>query len=341
MALADLALSRSRLDKVTDDRFADGLLARLLLDPTTSLLPVRGGAAAVLDDGAGPRLRTLRGERAAALVERLGGAQSLAAGGADPAVEPVVVHLGRFPDDDARAPGALLGVLLPDAVDDVDGLDGVVAADGSDGATPGTLRELGALLPDSDAGALTEAVALQNWHAMHPRCPRCGAATTVRGAGHERVCTVDGSVHHPRHDPAVIMTVTDPAGRLLLGHQGRWPEGRFSAFAGFVEPGESLEQAVARELLEEAGVRVGEVTYLGSQPWPFPASLMVAFHAETLDTTSTPDGDEITEVRWFDRDGLRAAVASGEVTVPPAVSVARRLVERWYGGPLEQGGTWR
>ena len=344
MPLADLALSRSRLDKVSDDRAVAGLMDRLLRDPTTSLLPVLDGRAPLHDgnddgnDGgndhgggpAAPALRTVAGGDAAALVEVLGGAGVLAASGTDPSSEPVAVVLGRFPADDPRAPGALVGLLLPEGA--------------STGWPPGPsedLRGVGALLDDTDAGALTEAVALQHWHRSHPRCPRCGGPTRVAAAGHERVCTLDGSTHHPRHDPAVIMTVTDPAGRLLLGRQGRWPRGRFSAFAGFVEPGESLEQAVARELLEEAGVRATSVTYLGSQPWPFPASLMVAFHAETDDTEAVPDGEEITEARWFDRDGLRAAVAAGEVTVPPTVSVARRLVERWLGGPVDQRGTWR
>ena len=358
MPLADLALSRSRLDKVSDDRAAAGLMERLLEDPTTSLLPVLDGRAPLHEqenqshggyansghansghgdhavgnssDAGAPTLRTVAGDEAAALVESLGGATVLAAGGTDPTVEPVAVLLGRFPADDRRAPGVLVGLLLPEG-----------ASTGWPSGPSEDLRGVGALLADTDAGALTEAVALQHWHRTHPRCPRCGAPTRVSAAGHERVCTVDGSTHHPRHDPAVIMTVTDPAGRLLLGHQGRWPQGRFSAFAGFVEPGESLEQAVARELLEEAGVRATTVTYLGSQPWPFPASLMVAFHAETDDTVAVPDGEEITEARWFDRDGLRAAVAAGEVTVPPTVSVARHLVERWLGGPVDQDGTWR
>ncbi|MFC3690421.1 NAD(+) diphosphatase [Aquipuribacter hungaricus] len=331
MPLADLALSRSRLDKVSDDRTAAGLLSGLLADPTTSLLPVLDGRAPVHEGPEGsPSLRTVAGDEALAVVAALGGAERLAAGGGDPAEEPVVVLLGRFPDDDPRAPGSMVALLLPPG-----------STTGWPDGPSGDLRGLGALLPDTDAGALTEAVALQHWHRDNPRCPRCGSATTVVAAGHERSCPVDGTTQHPRHDPAVIMTVTDPAGRLLLGHQGRWPDGRYSAFAGFVEPGESLEQAVARELLEEAGVTATTVEYLGSQPWPFPASLMVAFHAETEDTEAVPDGSEITEVRWFDRDGLRAAVAAGEITVPPAVSVARRLVERWLGGPLQQDGTWR
>ncbi|WP_336923982.1 NAD(+) diphosphatase [Aquipuribacter sp. SD81] len=361
MALADLSLSRSRLDKVSDDRSRDGLLAELLADPTTHLLVVADGRAAVRGavgpagsatpdgDGSQPpgvRLALLHGPRAAALVAALGGPAALAAAGTDPGTEAVAVHLGRFPAGDAREPGALVGLLGAAARGPLDlgpGPDaGAAPGDLLDGADPWLgLREVGALLDDTDAGALTEAVALEHWHATSRRCGRCGSPTRPVGSGHERVCVADGTTHHPRHDPAVIMTVTDPQDRLLLGHQGRWPEGRFSAFAGFVEPGESLEQAVEREVLEEAGVRVRHAEYLGSQPWPFPASLMLAFHAETDDTEAVPDGAEITETRWFTRDGLREAVAAGEVTVPPRVSVARRLVERWLGGPLHQDGSWR
>lgn len=336
MALADLTLSRSRLDKVSEDRSATGLLERLLGDTATSLLLLRDGEAPVHPDGATHGLRTVRGADAVELVAALGGPAAVAASGQDPATDVVAVHLGRFPDDDPRAPGAMVGLLLPPAAVGAPDAIELVLAGGA-----GDLRTLGAVLPDTDAGAMTEAVALHHWHSSHPRCPRCGGATRVGSAGHERVCLVDGSTHHPRHDPAVIMTVTDPAGRLLLGHQGRWPQGRFSAFAGFVEPGESLEGAVARELLEEAGVHAREVVYLGSQPWPFPASLMLAFHAETDDTEAVPDGEEITEARWFDHGQLREAVAAGEITVPPSVSVARRLIERWLGGPLVQDGSWR
>jgi NAD+ diphosphatase len=346
VALADLSLSRSRLDKITDDRAGEGLLAGLLAETTTHLLVVAEGRAPVRTgpDGRSPaRLALLHGTRAAEVVERLGGPERLADAGGDPAVDPVPVHLGRFPADDPRAPGALVGLLGPAARLPLEVRAGPDSpGDLLDGADPWLgLRDVGALLDDTDAGALTEAVALEHWHATHRRCGRCGSATRPAAAGHERVCIADGSTHHPRHDPAVIMTVTDPADRLLLGHQGRWPEGRFSAFAGFVEPGESLEQAVERELLEEAGVTVRHAEYLCSQPWPFPASLMLAFHAVTDDTEAVPDGGEITETRWFTREGLRAAVARGEVTVPPRVSVARRLVERWLGGPLHQDGTWR
>jgi NAD+ diphosphatase len=196
------------------------------------------------------------------------------------------------------------------------------------------LRQVGALLPDRDAGLMTTAVALAAWHASHGHCPRCGAPTTIAEAGMVRVCTVDESLHHPRVDPAVIMTVVDDDDRLLLGHQTRWPERRFSTLAGFVEPGESLEQAVAREVHEETGVVVDSATYLGSQPWPFPNSLMLGFTAHATTTRITVDGVEIGEAQWFTRDGLAAAVTSEAVRLPPRVSIARRLIEHWFGGEL-------
>jgi NAD+ diphosphatase len=196
------------------------------------------------------------------------------------------------------------------------------------------LRQVGALLPDRDAGLMTTAVALAAWHATHTHCPRCGAPTTIAEAGMVRVCTVDESLHYPRVDPAVIMTVIDDDDRLLLGHQARWPARRFSTLAGFVEPGESLEQAVAREVHEETGVVVDSATYLGSQPWPFPNSLMLGFTAHATATRITVDNVEISEARWFTHDSLATAVASEDVRLPPRVSIARRLIEHWFGREL-------
>ena len=133
----------------------------------------------------------------------------------------------------------------------------------------------------------------------------------------------------------------DAQDRILLGHGVQWPPGRFSTLAGFVEPGESIEDAVRREVGEESGVAVGEVTYLGSQPWPFPASLMIGCSATALDPHIEVDGVEVTEARWFSREELRDAAESGEVQLPSGISIARRLVEHWYGGPLPSEGTWR
>ena len=195
-----------------------------------------------------------------------------------------------------------------------------------------TLRQMGAMLSDFEAGLAVHAVALGNWHRAHPRCSKCGAPTRVDLGGAVRICLVDASQHHPRTDPAVIVLVKDGGDRILLGHQATWPAGRFSNLAGFVEPGESFEQCVVREVAEESGVVVHSIRYLGSQPWPFPASIMVAFEAITSDvSTARPDGEEITELRWFSRGEMKAAVQAGEIQLPPSISVARRMIEYWYG----------
>ena len=199
-----------------------------------------------------------------------------------------------------------------------------------------SLRQVGADLDDLGAGLVVHAVSLANWHATHQHCPRCGAPTVPEAAGHTRRCTVDGSEHYPRTDPAVIMAVVDDDDRLLLGRQASWDEGRFSTFAGFVEPGESLEAAVRREVHEEVGIEIGAVRYLGSQPWPFPSSLMLGFRAEALTTGVTRHDGEIAEARWFTRESLRAAVDSADVLVGPTISISRRLIEHWLGEPMVQ-----
>lgn len=209
-------------------------------------------------------------------------------------------------------------------------------------ASTATLRELGASLPDLEVGLVVQAVALAQWHATHERCARCGEATHSINGGYSRRCTDCAVEHYPRTDPAVIVLVCDDEDRILLGRQAVWPTGRFSTFAGFVEPGESFESAVAREVEEEAGVRVREVRYLGSQPWPFPASVMIAFTAITDGPDlARPDGSEIEQVRWFTRDQLAQAIASGEVILPPSVSIARRMIEAWFGSALSGGEAWR
>ncbi|MBB5774585.1 NAD(+) diphosphatase [Nonomuraea jabiensis] len=200
------------------------------------------------------------------------------------------------------------------------------------------LRQVGGLLGDRDAGLLVYAVALEAWHTTHEYCPRCGTRTEVQAGGHIRVCPQDGSQHFPRVDPAVIMLVRDADDRCLLARGPQWPEGRLSILAGFVEPGESLEHAVAREVAEEVGVTVVRPRYLGSQPWPFPRSLMLGFFAEAISTELTPDAEEIAEARWFSREELARALESGELRLPPPVSIARRLIETWYGGELT--GDW-
>lgn len=200
------------------------------------------------------------------------------------------------------------------------------------------IREIGAQLDARASGVLVTAVALDNWHRTHQHCSRCGARTEVVDAGWARRCPVDGSQHFPRTDPAIIVLAIDQNDRALLGRQGRWQPTWFSTLAGFVEPGESAEHAVRREVREEAGVVVGAVDYLGSQPWPFPGSLMLGYHAWAEQTAITVDGQEIVEAHWFSRDELRASCLSGDVRLPPAISIARKLIERWFGSPIE--GDW-
>jgi NAD+ diphosphatase len=226
--------------------------------------------------------------------------------------------------------GPILAALVPSAVE----------LDVSIGERWGDLRELGALVDDADAGLLVSAVALAQWHVSHHHCPSCGEPTTITNAGWTTLCPEHGE-QHPRTDPAVIVLVRDVDDRALLGRREEWTPGWFSTLAGFVEAGESAEHAVLREVNEEANVTIDQnsLVYLGSQPWPFPRSLMLGYHATAINPQAAQaDGVEISEVRWFTRAELAAGCASGEVRIPPQVSVARRLIERWYGGELP--GEW-
>ena len=205
-----------------------------------------------------------------------------------------------------------------------------------------TLRDIGAQLSPIESELALHATALSNWHRAHPRCPRCGGPTRVDLGGAARFCDADQSQHHPRTDSAVIVLIKDRADRILLGHQPVWPEGRFSTFAGFLEPGETFEQCVSREVFEESNITVSEITYLGSQPWPFPASIMIAFEAVTDNPDDAKgDGEEITDVKWFTREELKAAAADGSLLLPPTISVARKMIEGWLGEKAIGGETWR
>jgi NAD+ diphosphatase len=277
--------------------------------------------------------------------------QWLAKAWADPETKVLVIEKGQVLASFANGSAGLIYVpperapdgprfLLGVDADDVAyfGIAGPLPDLGTEGTEAGVrkagLRDAGPLLPDRDAGLLTHAVALANWHQVATFCPRCGSATEPATAGHSRRCVADDSEHFPRCDPAVIMSVTDADDRCLLARNVQWPARRVSVLAGFVEPGESAEQAVAREVFEETGIVVSSVSYAGSQPWPMPHNLMLGFRAVAAGTEIQVDAEEIAEANWYSRDELRTALASGELIMPPSVSISRWLIETWYGGDL-------
>ena len=191
------------------------------------------------------------------------------------------------------------------------------------------LRLLGGALPADEAGLLAYARGMVLWRSRHRYCGTCGARTHGESAGHVMICTnADCGAHHfPRVDPAIIVLVADDTDqRALLGRQASWPPGRYSTIAGFVEPGESLEDAVAREVLEETGTEVRDVRYHSSQPWPFPSSLMLGFEARSARQQQPRPDDELEDVRWF----TRAEIAAGEPALPTPTSISFRLIEDWY-----------
>lgn len=276
----------------------------------------------------------------------------LAACMADPATRVLVVAGNRLrPVDGAvawvgpdRAPDGTL-VLLGEA-DDVVHLAVIVAPGEAAGAPEEwvPLRSVLTVLAEHaphQAPLLMHAIGLAEWHHATRFCPRCGGGLVSRAAGHELRCTQCGRAQFPRTDPAVIMAITHGEGddeAILLGRNPAWPVGRWSTLAGFCEPGETLEDAVRREVDEEVGVRVGEVRYFGSQPWPLPASLMLGFTGRALTTDIDVDGAEIEEARWWTRADLAAAARAGELVVPRGISISSSLIESWYGRPLDGPG---
>jgi NAD+ diphosphatase len=321
--LGQLALARGTVDRITHRRGDTEWLEQAWADPRTRVLVVDDGKALV-------RLGEGRAELVFVPVEQAPpGTRMLLGVDADGVVYFGVA--GPLPGLSGVAPGGGLP-----------GLSGVAPGGGPPGPPDGqgdvraaALRQVGALLGDRDAGLFTHAVALANWHTSHTHCPRCGTPTVPDPSGHSTTCPRDGTEHFPRTDPAVIMLVTDPDDRALLARNANWPGRRVSILAGFVEPGESAEQAVVREVHEETGIAVGEVGYLGSQPWPMPRSLMLGFRATAVGGQQIRvDTEEIAEARWFSRDELRASLDTDEIRLPAPVSIAYRIIESWYGEPL-------
>ncbi|MDR3567909.1 MAG: NAD(+) diphosphatase [Syntrophobacteraceae bacterium] len=198
------------------------------------------------------------------------------------------------------------------------------------------LRVVAPLLSHDEGAIFAYAQALTYWHRRNRFCGCCGAGTEIREGGHLLACSNPqcGAVHFPRTDPAIIVLIRF-GGKCLLGRQQGWAPGMYSVLAGFVEPGESTEGAVVREILEEAGVRVGNIKYHSSQPWPFPCSLMLGFTADAKDERITLGDSELEDARWFGRSELLEAVEKGEVKLPPPVSISYRLIEEWL-----KGGEW-
>ncbi|PZF56968.1 NAD(+) diphosphatase [Curtobacterium sp. MCSS17_008] len=303
---ARLPLSRNELDRDAEFRTTPDLDRVLRADPSTRWLPVRGAELLREADGA------LRFVGADAVPE-----------------DAVTLYLGRAVSD---APDAPAGTRFVAALLDAS----AAAAIESDDDAWVSLRMFGTELSARDQGLAVEAVAMANWHAVHGFSPRTGSPSAVVSGGWVRR-DPEGHDLFPRTDAAIIVGVTDAEDRILLGSNAAWDADRYSLLAGFVEPGESLEDAVRREVWEESGVRVEEPEYLGSQPWPFPASLMVGFRARAVDgdpSTVRPDGVEILDVRWFSRDEVRER-AGDTLLLPGRTSIARAIIEEWYGGPLD------
>lgn len=267
---------------------------------------------------------------------------------ADPATRVLVLHADAAPLAAADAlhyvaPGAVpAGAEWAFLGRRADGAAVLLAAFDADAAIPfaassgwGRLRTVGGALGALDAATFVQALSLGRWLLDSPFCPACGSCAQVRSAGWSRVCPACAREHFPRTDPAVIVAVTSSDGqRLLLGSNALWGQDRYSCFAGFVEAGESLEQAVHREVAEECGVRLDGIRFAGSQAWPYPRSLMVGFHARCRDDTQAQaDGEEIVQVRWFTRSEVAAALDGGsEFALPAPASIAHALILGWLGG---------
>lgn len=312
-----LTLSRHATDRRADLRTRPALLDELAADARTRVIVLHQGKALV----SGTQLVTLTLDEVSSLTA---------------AKDQEIIFLGV---STAEAPKEPVGTpFLAVTVG-----ESAAAVLGPDSSHWGELRALGHQLSDRDAGLFTQALALANWHRSHTHLSATGEKTVSGQAGWVRHLPDNTSAQiFPRTDPAVIVLVTDDQDRLLMGNNAMWESNRYSLLAGYVEPGESLEAAVIREVFEESGVVVENPVYLGSQPWPFPQSLMLGFTAKVATgfdpENHVADGEEILKLRWFTRDELKASL--GEIVLPGKVSIARALIEEWLGETLDLEDAW-
>jgi len=296
--LQDLPLARFSVDRFAQLRADATWLERLWAAPTTRVLILRNGSLPVTDESSLIWLKP----------------------------ESVDVKLSEISDS-----AFLLGateehtyMAIAHQVIEVDGGNWV------------SLRDVGALLTSHDVGLATTATALAAWHRTHVHCTRCGMRTHVINAGWSRKCPIDSSEHYPRTEPAMIVAVEDSEGRILMGRRTEWTPGWYSTLAGFVEAGESSEACVIREVFEESGVHVdpSSLRYLGSQPWPFPASLMLAYRATATSTDIVIEEAEMADVRWFSRDQFTYECQRQILRLPGPTTIAFHLIQDWYGEPI-------
>ncbi len=298
-----LPLAKSAVDRDYLLREQPDLISNLLKNPATRILPIHRG-------------KVLLNQTALRLVK------------CDLVFDPtILVYLGKSTESSLNEP---IGTPIVMAVVN----DSNAAALEPDESNWHVLRRSGFGLSARDAGLYVQALSIANWHLANSFCPSCGAATEVAKAGWTRRCIADGKELYPRTDPAVIVSIIDDQDRILLGSQGVWEENRWSVLAGYVEPGESLNASVEREMFEEAGVRVTDIEYLGSQGWPYPHSLMMAFSARVRgDQKHVADGVEIAKLRWFSREEI--ANEKDAILFPGPLTIARAMLEHWYGGPID------
>jgi NAD+ diphosphatase len=298
-------LATASLDRVSDHRKNDGWLSAALTRDTTVVHVVVKGQVPTL----GNRSATL----SVSTAQRLGAADAL-------------MLLGVI--DDVSHFAADLSAVERRAIDDALHEDAMFMG----------LRDASALLDADDANLLALATGISTWHGNHQFCGRCGAPTVMRAAGHERHCDACGADHFPRTDAAMIVLVRNRDGdRCVLGRQKIWPPRMFSTLAGFLEPGESLEDTVKREVREEVGLSVDDIRYSSSQPWPFPQSLMLGFHAVATSEELHVHPTELDDAQWFDRDVIAAARAMGrrsDPMIPPPLTIAGRLIDEWLDDQL-------